>query len=116
MNEKTIRGSCNTPGVDHQLNSGFKIKHDGLSGDDDVKAKPMEINPNLNLDVAPFFAYRPFLRYMLGCCYQSIFTCLTSITIYIDPWKSFMQFGIKKSHEMISSIPTGICPIKLMEL
>jgi hypothetical protein len=76
----------------------------------------MEINPNLNLDAAPFFAYRPFLRYMLGCCYQSIFTCLTSITIYIDPWKSFMQFGIKKSHEMIRSIPTGICPIKLMEL
>jgi hypothetical protein len=62
----------------------------------------MEINPNLNLDAAPFFAYRPFLRYMLGCFYQSIFTCLTSITIYIDPWKSFMKFGIKKPHEMIS--------------
>jgi hypothetical protein len=41
---------------------------------------------------------------MLGCCYQSIFTCLASITIYIDPWKSFMKFGIKKSHEMISHI------------
>ena len=28
--------------------------------------------------------------------------CLTSISIYIDYWKSFMKFGIKKSHEMIS--------------
>jgi hypothetical protein len=33
---------------------------------------------------------------------------LTSIPIYSDPWKSFMKFGIKKSHEMISSIPIGI--------
>jgi hypothetical protein len=28
---------CNTPGVDHQLGSGFKLKHDSLSGDDNVK-------------------------------------------------------------------------------
>jgi hypothetical protein len=28
--------------------------------------------------------------------------CLTSPSIYIDLWKSFMKFGIKKSHEMIS--------------
>ena len=31
-----------------------------------------------------------------------IFMCLTSISIYIDYWKSFMKFGIKKSHEMMS--------------
>jgi hypothetical protein len=31
--------------------------------------------------------------------------CLTSLSIYSDPWKSFMKFGIKKSYEMISSIP-----------
>jgi hypothetical protein len=30
------------------------------------------------------------------------FMCLTSLSIYSDPWKSFMKFGIKKSHEMIS--------------
>lgn len=30
--------------------------------------------------------------------------CLTSISIYIDPWKSLMKFGIKKSHEMMSYI------------
>ena len=35
----------------------------------------------------------------VGCTY---FMCLTSISIYIDPWKSFMKFGIEKSHEMIS--------------
>ena len=31
-----------------------------------------------------------------------IFMCLTSISIYIDYWISFMKFGAKKSHEMIS--------------
>ena len=41
---------------------------------------------------------------MLGWCYWNIFMCLTSISIYIDHWKSFMKFGIKKSHEMISHI------------
>jgi hypothetical protein len=40
------------------------------------------------------------------------FMCLTSLSIYSDPWKSFMKFGIKKSHEMISSIPIGICTTK----
>jgi hypothetical protein len=29
--------ACNTLGVDHQLNSEFKIKHDRLSGDDNIK-------------------------------------------------------------------------------
>jgi hypothetical protein len=29
---------CNTPGVCHSLSSGFELKHDRLSGDDDVKA------------------------------------------------------------------------------
>jgi hypothetical protein len=28
---------CNTPGVYHPLSSGFELKHDKLSGDDDVK-------------------------------------------------------------------------------
>ena len=28
--------------------------------------------------------------------------CLTSSAIYMGHWKSFMKFGIKKSHEMIS--------------
>jgi hypothetical protein len=36
--------------------------------------------------------------------YVTSFLCLTSLSIYSDPWKSFMKFGIKKSHEMISHI------------
>jgi hypothetical protein len=39
-----LRGeSCNTPGVCYLLSSGFKLKHDRLSGDE----------PNLNFDIAP---------------------------------------------------------------
>jgi hypothetical protein len=34
--------------------------------------------------------------------------CLALVPIYIDPWKSFMKFGIKKSHEMISHILHGM--------
>jgi hypothetical protein len=33
-----LRGEgCNTLGVYHQLSSGFKLKHDRSSGDEDVK-------------------------------------------------------------------------------
>jgi hypothetical protein len=33
-----LRGEgCNTPGVYHQLGSGFELKHDKLGGDDNVK-------------------------------------------------------------------------------
>jgi hypothetical protein len=39
---------------------------------------------------------------MFGWCYCHIFMCLTLVPIYSDPWKSFMKFGIKKSHEMMS--------------
>jgi hypothetical protein len=31
----------------------FELKHDRLSGDEDVKVKPMEMSPNLNLDISP---------------------------------------------------------------
>jgi hypothetical protein len=44
---------CNTLGVCHSLSSGFELKHDRLSGDEDIKVKPMEMSPNLNLDIAP---------------------------------------------------------------
>ena len=46
-------GAYNTPGVCHQLSNGFELKHGILSNDEDVKVKPMEISPNLNLDIAP---------------------------------------------------------------
>jgi hypothetical protein len=31
------QGWCNTPDVCHHLSSGFELKHDRLSGEDDVK-------------------------------------------------------------------------------
>jgi hypothetical protein len=43
---------CNTPGVYHSLSSGFELKHNGLSGDDNVKVNHRD-EPNLKLDVAP---------------------------------------------------------------
>ena len=49
-----LRGEgCNTPGVYHQLSTGFELKHDRLSDDEDVKVKSMEMSPNLNSDIAP---------------------------------------------------------------
>jgi hypothetical protein len=53
---------CNTRGVCHQLSSGFELKHGRLSGDEDVKVKPIETSPNLNLDIAPLLAQRPFFK------------------------------------------------------
>ena len=53
-------GYCNTSGVCHQLSNGFELKHGILSDDEDVKVKPIETSPNLNLDIAPLLAYRPF--------------------------------------------------------
>ena len=41
----------------------------------------------------------------VGC---TCFMCLASTSIYIDHWKSFMKFGIKKSHEMTSYVLAGI--------
>jgi hypothetical protein len=40
-----LHKDCNTPGVCHQLNSGFELKHDRLSGDENVKVKPMDSCP-----------------------------------------------------------------------
>jgi hypothetical protein len=49
----SVLATCNTLGVCHQLNSGFELKHDMLSGDEGVKFKPVKMSPNLNLDHAP---------------------------------------------------------------
>jgi hypothetical protein len=41
-----LRGEgYNTPGVYHPLSSGFKLKHDRLRGDEDIKVKPMDNCP-----------------------------------------------------------------------
>ena len=44
---------CNTPGVYHQLSNGFELKHGILSDGEDAKVQPIEMSPNLNLDIAP---------------------------------------------------------------
>ena len=44
---------CNTLGICHQLSNGFELKHGMLSDDENVKVKPMEMSPNLNLYIAP---------------------------------------------------------------
>jgi hypothetical protein len=51
--DQLILGYCNTRDVCHQLSSGIELKYGRLSGNEDVKVKPMEASPNLNLDVAP---------------------------------------------------------------
>jgi hypothetical protein len=64
--------------------------------------------PNLKWDVAPLlYIQAPFQDICLGGVI-TISSCLTLVPIYIDPWKSFMTFGIKKSHEMISYILVGM--------
>ena len=95
---------CNTSGVCHQLSNGFKLKHDRLRDDGDVKIKPMEISPNLNSDIAPLLTYGPLLRLCKSNSKHASSMYITSTCIHLDPWKSFMKFGIKKSHEMISHI------------
>ena len=53
---------CNTLDVCHQLSNGFELKHGILSDDEDVKVKPIETSPNLNLEIAPLLAYRPLFK------------------------------------------------------
>ena len=61
-----------------------------------------EIELNLNLDKTPCLHDNPFQNIYLSDVNETGFMCLTSPSIYSDHWKSFMKFGIKKSHEMIS--------------
>ena len=96
---------CNTPGVCHPLRNGFELKHDLLSGDEGVKIKSTRASSNLNLSNTPLLAYWPFQIYIyLSNAEGASFMCLTSISTHIDDWKSFIKFGIKKSHEMTSYV------------
>ena len=60
------------------------------------------MSSNLNLGNPPLLAYWPFLDIYLSNVEGAYFMCLTSISTHMNVWKSFMKFGIKKSHEMIS--------------
>ena len=68
----------------------------------------MKRSHHLNLDHAPLLTCFPFQKVCLSNARCTCFMCLASISIYIDHWKSFMKFGIKKSHEMISYILVGM--------
>ena len=104
--------SCNTPGVCHQLSNGFELKHGMLSSDEGVKIKSTRVSSNLNLGNTPLLAYWPFSDIHLSNVEGVSFMCLTSISTHLDEWKSFMKFGIKKSHEMISYNLSCNCFIK----
>ena len=95
---------CNTPGVCHQLSNGFELKHDMLSGDEGVKIKSTRGSSNLNLGHAHLLTCGPLLRLCKINVKHAYFIYITSTCIHLDPWKSFMKFGIKKSHEMMSYI------------
>ena len=95
---------CNTPGICHQLSNGFELKHGMLSGDEGVKIKSIRVSSNLNLDNAPLLTYRSLLRLCKSKAKHAHSMYITSTCIHLDQWKSFMKFGIKKSHEMMSYI------------
>ena len=57
---------------------------------------------HLNLDHAPLLTCCPFQKVCLSNAGSTSFMCLTAISTHMDDWKSFVKFGIKKLHEMIS--------------
>jgi hypothetical protein len=73
---------CNTPGVCHQLSNEFELKHDRLSGAEDVKVKLMDMSPNLNLDNAPLLTCRPFPN-VCSCNVTGTFSCVSHHSLYI---------------------------------
>ena len=60
------------------------------------------MSDHLNLDHAPLLTCCPFQKVCLSNIGSTSFMCLTSISTHMDDWKSFVKFGIKKLHEMIS--------------
>ena len=75
-----------------------------LSGDDGVNITSTRVSSNLNLGNTPLLAYWPFLDKHLSNVEGVSFMCLTSISTHLDDWKSFVKFGIEKSHEMTSYV------------
>ena len=73
-----------------------------LSGDEGVKIKSTRVSSNLNLNNTPLLTCVPLLRLCKSNVKHAYFLYIISTCIHLDQWKSFMKFGIKKSHEMIS--------------
>ena len=97
-----IQLPCNTPSVSHMQSSGFVLKHDRISGDEGVMVKSMKMSPNINLDNTPLLTCGSLLRLCKSKVKHAYFMYITSTCIHLDQWKSFVKFGIEKSHEMIS--------------
>ena len=62
----------------------------------------MKLSPNFNMDNTHLLTYGPWLRLGMSNVKHACLMYITSRWIHLDQWKSFMKFGIKKSHEMIS--------------
>ena len=75
-----------------------------LGGDEGVKIKSTRVSPNLNLDNTPLLTWVPLLRLCKSNVKHAYFMYITSTCNHLDQWKSFMKFGIKRSHKMISYI------------
>ena len=60
------------------------------------------MSDHLNLDHAPLLTCCPFQKVCLSNVGSTSFMCPTSISTHMDDWKSFVKFGIKKLHGMIS--------------
>ena len=72
------------------------------SDDEGIVVQSMKFSPNLNLDNIPLLTCGPLLRLCMSNVKHAYFIYITSTCIHSELWKCFMQFGIKKSHEMIS--------------
>ena len=75
----------------------------------------MKLSHNLNLDNTPLLTCGPWLRLGMRNVKHACFMYITSTCIHFDQWKSFMKFGIKKSHEMISYDHDGIALLSKWE-
>ena len=64
----------------------------------------MKLSPNLNLDNTPLLTCGPMLRFHKSNVKHTCFMYITLTCIHLDQWKSFIKFGTKKSHEIISYI------------
>ena len=71
----------------------------------------MKLSPNLNLDNTALLTCGPLLRLGMSNVKHAYFMYITSTCIHSEVWKSFMKFGAKKSHEMISYNPFGIASL-----
>ena len=61
-----------------------------------------ENEAQLGLGQHTLLTFGPWLRLGMSNVKHAYFMNITSTCIHLDQWKSFVKFGAKKSHEMIS--------------